>query len=157
MRRRMLALGLLLFPAALALAALPCKTKEEAMAEAVTGFFTVQRIGAERCDALLGGDALMALHRQIETRYGQHISGARATRTAYFQRAYGERAQQELARVEALMTDLFNSTLSIDETSCGQLKEALAKRLAAGWEPIEQRLQRRVQGVASLDQNVCEE
>ena len=155
--RRTLTVGLLLLPAAVALAALPCKTRDEAMAEAITGYFLVQRISAERCDTLLGGDAMMSLHRQVEVHFSERIGHARKVRTAYFQRAYGEKAAQELERVEALMSDLLNSTLGIDENSCGQFKEALEKRLSEGWEPIEKRLQRRVSGIAGTDAQTCKE
>jgi hypothetical protein len=148
---------LLVLTASLALAALPCKTREEAMAEAVVGFFLVQRIAAERCDEHHGGEAFRALHRRLEQQYGPQVTQAGTVRAAYFQRAHGEQGAAELRSVDALLTELLSAQLVVNDESCAGLKAELGQRLSDGWEPIRARLARRVDAVPGHDANRCTE
>lgn len=155
MKRLLLPIWLLVVTASVALATLPCKTREEAFAEAVEGFILVQGISAQSCDELLGGTALVALHDRVAAAYGEQVADARTVRSGYFQRAYGEGWEAERERVTALMTDLVSASLAINEENCGQLAGALERRLEGGWEPIRKLLAHRVEGIAATDANLC--
>lgn len=155
MKHGLLLVWLLVSAAAVALAGLPCKTREEAMAEAVVGYFMVQEIATNRCDALLGGEAFRALHRQVTTQFARQIAGADAARAGYFQRAYGERWQEERDRVKALMADLLSASLDVTEANCAKFQAELGRRRERGWAPIQERLERRVEGIAGTDKNLC--
>lgn len=154
--RLLLVLFLLVVGSAVALASLPCKSREEAMAEAVSGFFLVQDVAAARCDESLGGKAYRGLHDKIRALYKPQIEQAHRTRNAYFVRAYGIDGEKERMRVDALMTDLLGAALVANPETCGQLKTELKRRHAGGWEPILKRLERRVEAIAAEDKNVCQ-
>lgn len=157
MRRLLLPVWVLVLSTSVALAAMPCKTREEAMAEAVVGFFLVQKISAERCDEQMGGAAFSALHDRIAQAYAAQRSGAGTTRAGYFKRAYGDAWQEERERVTLLMADLIGASLAISDKTCGELKGALEGRLKSGWEPIQALLAARVEAISATDSNLCQE
>jgi hypothetical protein len=155
MKRLLLPLLLLALPATLALGDMPCKTQEEAFAEAVVGYFLVQQVAASRCDEVLGGNTVATLHGRVLAQFDEHVSKARTVRLAYFRRAYGAEAEERLKNSEALIMDLLSSQLAADEKNCGALVDELGRRIANGWEPIRARLQRRIAGIPAHDQNIC--
>jgi hypothetical protein len=157
MKHLLLPLWLLVCGASVALAALPCSTRDEAVAEAVFGYFLVQRIAAERCDESLGGNAFRTLHGHLTAKYEQQLAAALAARHAYFVRAHGDKAESELNNVKALMTDLLSAQLVATETTCAHIRGEFEKRLADGWAPILDRLTRRVDGVPPESANRCKE
>ena len=160
--KHLLPAWLLMTPVALLLAGvvwagLPCKTHDEAIAEAVEGYFLLQQAAASRCDEVLGGTAFMGLHQQLERRFGEQVRHARAVRASFFQRTYGETGAQELARVNALMTDLLSDAVDANAESCGKLQTELARRLTITWSAIQERLERRLAAVATSDQAICKD
>jgi len=121
------------------------------------GYFLVQQVAAGRCDEELGGKAFVALHSRLETRFEKQVGQARSVRAKFFQRAYGESGVQELDRVNTLMIDLFNSTVSATAENCGKLKAELDRRLTVAWSEIQERLERRVASIAPTDKGICKE
>lgn len=156
MSSRLLPVALLLvLGSAVAMAGLPCKTSEEALAEAVTGLFLAQQAAAARCDEVLGVEAHRALDGKVRALFKPQIDAAKRTRAAYFVRAFGADGDAQRQRADALMADLLNSALVADAQTCGRLKAELERRRTGGWEPILKRLHRRLEGIAEGDRNVC--
>ena len=160
--KHLLPAWLLVTPVALLLAGvvwaeLPCRTPDEAIAEAVQGYFLLQQAAASRCDEVLGGTTFMSLHQQLELRFGEQVGHARAVRASLFQRAYGETGAQELDRVNAMLTDLFTHTVDANADSCGRLKTELARRLTIAWSAIQERLERRMAAIVPTDQGICKD
>ncbi len=157
MSRVLLTALLLVCGGALTAAALPCKTQDEAFSEAVVSFFTVQRIAAGGCDRLLGETTFMAAHEAMVKSYAEQIAAADAARAGYLQRAHGDDWQARLALSNQALEDLLSASMVVSEEVCGKLGEALKRRHEGGWEPIRDRLERRVRNIAGHDANVCKE
>ena len=148
-------LVLFVIGASVALAALPCRTPEEAMADAVAGYFLTQGNAAARCDDELGGKDFHTLDAKLRVRFKAEIERADALRSAFFQRHFGANAAKERKSNDDTIHELLDATLVINADTCGKLRAELERRQGLTWEAVRQVLVRRMERIPPESQNLC--
>lgn len=131
--RSPLAVVCLMLSASLAAAALPWKTREEAMAESVLGFFAAQQLTADLCEERMDAKGMVTLRSQVKAKYRKRIDQAGQVREGYFQRSHGENWRAELVRVNEAFLAALIGRIVLTPRFCGRLASEMKRQLEGGW------------------------
>ena len=99
----------------------------------MVGFFSAQKIAAEKCEALNEFNNVVKLELKVYEKFKTRIDAAGKTRALFFVRTYGKRWLDEILMVNEAFKSLIGRNFKATLAICSRLPGEFVRQITGGW------------------------